>query len=228
MATPVTRVLSSSQLAVLAEHGEERAAGVGETLFRIGDKSYPFVAIIEGEVAVRDAAGHEIVRHGASGFLGEMNLLSGQTVFVTAVVTAPTRYIVVDREVLRRLLFEDSSLSDLLLSAFVERRELLQQREGIGIEIIGPRESSETRRTVDYARRMRLPYTWLLPEHDPTGGGPGRAARGVRHTARPPAGRWRASTTQQRRALARAWNRTRAEPTRGSGPAGHRRRTRRG
>lgn len=167
MATPVARVLSSSQLAMLAEHGEERTAGVGETLFRIGDKSYPFVAIIEGEVAVTDAAGHEIVRHGASGFLGEINLLSGQTVFVTAVTTAPTRYIAVDREVLRGLLFEDSSLSDLLLSAFVERRELLQQREGIGIEIIGPRESSETRRMVEYARRMRLPHAWLLPEQDP-------------------------------------------------------------
>jgi thioredoxin reductase (NADPH) len=104
-------VLSSSQLATLAEHGQECTAEVGETMFEVGDKSYPFVAIIEGEVAVTDAAGHEIVRHGASGFLGEMNLLSGQTVFLTAVVTEPTRYIAVDREVLRRLFFEDNSLS---------------------------------------------------------------------------------------------------------------------
>ncbi|HWY89613.1 MAG TPA: FAD-dependent oxidoreductase [Solirubrobacteraceae bacterium] len=166
MATPVSRVLSSSQLAMLAEHGQERSAEVGETLFEIGDESYPFVAIIEGEIAVTDAAGQEIVRHGAAGFLGEMNLLSGQTVFLTAVVTEPLRYIAVDREVLRRLLFEDSSLSDLLLSAFVERRELLQQREGIGIEIVGPRESSETRRLVEFARRMRLPHSWLVPEDD--------------------------------------------------------------
>lgn len=152
---------------MLAEHGEERTAEVGETLFEIGDESYPFVAIIEGEVAVTDAAGQEIVRHGASGFLGEMNLLSGQTVFLTAVVTEPMRYIAVDREVLRRLLFEDGSLSDLLLSAFVERRELLQQREGIGIEVVGPRESGETRRLVEFARRMRLPHSWLVPDEDP-------------------------------------------------------------
>jgi len=152
---------------MLAEHGDERTAQVGETLFEVGDKSYPFVAIIEGEVAVTDATGHEIVRHGPSGFLGEMNLLSGQTVFLTAVVTKPMRYIAVDREVLRRLLFEDGSLSDLLLSAFVERRELLQQREGIGIEIVGPRDSGETRRLVEFARRMRLPHTWLVPEENP-------------------------------------------------------------
>jgi thioredoxin reductase (NADPH) len=163
MATPVSRALSSSQLATLAAQGEERTAAVGEKLFEVGDKSYPFVAIIEGEVAVVDSAGREIVRHGASGFLGEMNLLSGQTVFLTAVVTEPMRYIAVDREVLRKLLFEDGSLSDLLLSAFVERREALQQVQGIGLEIVGPRESGETRRLLDFARSLRLPHTWLDP-----------------------------------------------------------------
>jgi thioredoxin reductase (NADPH) len=149
---------------MLAEHGEERTAGVGETLYEIGDKSYPFIAILEGEAAILDGAGEEVVRHGASGFLGEINLLSGQTVFVTAVVTEPMRYIAVDREVLRRLLFEDGSLSDLLLSAFVERRELLQQRQGIGVEIIGPRGSHETRRLLDFARRQRLPFSWTDPQ----------------------------------------------------------------
>lgn len=163
MASPVSRVLSSSQLATLAEFGEERTAEVGEALYEIGDETYPFIAIIEGEAAVLDSAGQEVVRHGSSGFLGEMNLLSGQTVFLTAVVTEPMRYIAVDREVLRRLLFEDGSLSDLLLSAFIERRELLQQRQGIGIEILGPRDSAETRRLLEFARRMRLPHSWLDP-----------------------------------------------------------------
>jgi thioredoxin reductase (NADPH) len=156
-------VLSESQLTTLAKHGEERRASIGETLFDIGDESYPFMAIVEGEAAVIDAAGREIVRHGDSGFLGEMNLLSGQTVFLTAVATEPMRYIAVEREVLRQLLFEDPSLSDLLLSAFVERREMLQQRQGIGIEIVGPRDSADTRRLLDFARRLRLPNSWIDP-----------------------------------------------------------------
>jgi len=163
---PVGRVLSSSQLEALAEHGEERTAEVGEKLFEIGDESYPFIAIIDGEAAVLDGNGQEIVRHGASGFLGEMNLLSGQTVFLTAVVTEPMRYVAVEREELRRLLLEDAPLSDILLSAFVARRELLQQRQGIGIEIIGPRGSEATRQLVDFAKRQRLPYTWPDPAED--------------------------------------------------------------
>jgi thioredoxin reductase (NADPH) len=163
MAGPSSRVLSSSQLATLADRGEERTAEVGETLYEIGDETYPFIAILQGEAAILDGNGREIARHGASGFLGEINLLSGQTVFVTAVVTETLRYIAVDREALRGLLFEDASLSDLLLSAFVERRELLQQFQGIGLEIVGPRASAETRRLLDFARRQKLPHSWIAP-----------------------------------------------------------------
>jgi thioredoxin reductase (NADPH) len=163
MPAPSTRALSSSQLETLAAHGEEREAEVDEVLFQIGDQTYPFIAILEGEAAILDGAGNEILRHQAPGFLGEMNLLSGQTVFLTAVATLPMRYIAVEREALRALLLDDSSLSDVLLSAFVERRESLQQRQGIGIEVIGPRHSQQTRSLVDFAKRQRLPYSWLDP-----------------------------------------------------------------
>jgi thioredoxin reductase (NADPH) len=170
MAIPA-RVLSSTQLALLAERGEELTAEVGEKLYEIGDATYPFIAILEGEVAVLDGAGHEIVRHGASGFLGEVNLLSGQSVFVTAVVTQPTRYIALPRDDLRALLFDDPSLSDLILGALVERRELLQQRQGIGPEIVGPRESPDTRRLLEFARAQRLPHSWVDPTEATDGAG---------------------------------------------------------
>jgi thioredoxin reductase (NADPH) len=167
MASPVARVLSPDQLDMLAGHGEERTAAVGDVLFEVGDATYPFIAIREGEAAILDPTGREIVRHGASGFLGEMNLLSGQTVFLTAVVTEPMRYVEVDRETLRSLLFEDGVLSDTLLSAFVQRRELLQQQEGVGIEIVGPTQDHATRDLVEFAKRQRLPYSWHDSDTDP-------------------------------------------------------------
>jgi len=129
-------------------------------LYTVGDETYPFIAIEEGEVAILDAAGNEIVRHGPSGFLGELNLLSGQTVFVTAVVKQPLRYIEVERDVLRKLLFDDAPLSDLLLSAFIDRREALQRVEGIGVEVVGPRASDATMRMLGFLRANRLPFTW--------------------------------------------------------------------
>jgi thioredoxin reductase (NADPH) len=160
VSTPASPLLSASQLAALAEIGEERSAPAGELLYRVGDRSYPFMAILEGEVAIIDAAGNELVRHGASGFLGELNLLSGQTVFVNALVTEPLRYIAVERGALRSLLDEDGPLSDLLLSTFISRREALQSVQGIGLEIVGPHASEPTMRTLEFARANRLPYTW--------------------------------------------------------------------
>jgi thioredoxin reductase (NADPH) len=157
-------MLSASQLATLAQLGDEGTANVGDVLFRVGDRRYPFIAIIEGEVAILDAAGNELVRHGTSGFLGEMNLLSGQTVFLTAIVTQASRYIAVDRDALRPVLFEDGLLSDLLLSTFIARREALQQVQGIGLEVIGPHSSEATMRMVEFARSNRLPFTWRDPE----------------------------------------------------------------
>src|SRR5450755_1129495 len=112
---PPSAILSQSQLATLALHGEERSAAVGDVLFRVGDARYPLIAILEGQAAILNAAGHEIIRHGASGFLGEVNLISGQTVYLTAVVTQPMRYIAVDREQLRPLLYGDGPPGDLLL-----------------------------------------------------------------------------------------------------------------
>jgi thioredoxin reductase (NADPH) len=169
---PPSPALSASQLATLARLGEEHTAKVGEVLYRVGDRSYPFMAILEGEVVILDAAGDEIVHHGPSGFLGELNLLSGQTVFVTAVVTEPLRYIAVERDVMRSLLYEDAPLSDLVLPAFIARREALQLVAGVGLEIVGPHTSAATMRMLDFARSNRLPFTWRDPERadDPAAG----------------------------------------------------------
>jgi thioredoxin reductase (NADPH) len=167
VAAPVSPPLSTAQLTTLRDLGEERFAQTGEVLYQVGDRRYPFIAILDGEVAIRDARGREIVRHGPTGFLGEVNLLSGQTVYVTAVATRPTRYIAVDRDDLRALLFEDSSLADLVLTTFVTRREVLQREEGVGVEVVGPRSSMATRQMLEFLRRTRLPYSWT--ELDPHG-----------------------------------------------------------
>ena len=79
---------------------------------------------------------------------------------MTAVVTKPLRYVAVERDTLRTLLFEDGPLSDLVLATLMERREALQQVDGIGLEIVGPHSSEATMRILEFVRSNRLPYTW--------------------------------------------------------------------
>ena len=72
-------------------------------------------------------------------------MLTGQPAYLRAVATEPTSYVAVERDALRSLLYEDGPLSDLVLSTFIARRETLQQLEGVGVEVIGPRSSDPTR-----------------------------------------------------------------------------------
>ncbi|MDE3130101.1 MAG: FAD-dependent oxidoreductase [Acidobacteriota bacterium] len=162
----IRALLTQEQFATLRARGEERRAAVGDVLYRVGDQRYPLIAIIEGEAAVYNTDGSEIVRHGAGGFLGEISLFSGQTVYLTAVATQPMRYIAVEREQVRELIAEDESLADVLISAFLARREALQGIHGVGIEIIGPWSAAETRALVEWVRRARLPYTLYDTDSD--------------------------------------------------------------
>jgi thioredoxin reductase (NADPH) len=166
--TPATTrpILSAGQFETLLAYGEEGTAAVGDVLYRLGDETYPFIAVIEGEAAIVDAAGNEIIRHGTGGFLGEMNLLTGQTVYLTAVVTEPMRYVKVERDRLREVIADDETLADVLIGAFIARREVLQGVDGVGLEIIGPWSSAETRALVEWVRRARLPYSLRDTDRD--------------------------------------------------------------
>ena len=170
MASPASPVLSAAQLATLAGIGEERTAAVGDVLFRVGDRRYPFIAILEGEVAIQDGAGNEIVRHGASGFLGEMNLLSGQTVFLTAVVTAADA---LHRRRPRRAAARCCSTTG--RSATCCSSTFMRAARGCSSSARGSasRSSARARRTARGGSSSSrgatgIPYTWRDPEHPTT------------------------------------------------------------
>jgi thioredoxin reductase (NADPH) len=160
--------LSDEQIAALAEHGERRATRVGDVLFREGDESYDFFVVLRGKVAVVEGVGadeHEIAVHGAGRFLGELSLLTGQAAFFTAVVREQGEVLVVPVERLRQLVAHDPVLGDLILRAFLARRELLIGL-GTGFRIIGSRFSPDTRRLREFAARNRLPHRWIDLEQD--------------------------------------------------------------
>src|SRR6266403_3348634 len=168
MSTSLSPLLSESQIAALTKIGEERSAAVGDLLYQVGDRPHSLMVVLEGAVSITDSSENELIRHGPSDFVGELNLLTGQTVFVNAVVIESLRYVAVERDALRALLNENGQLSDLLLSAFMARREALQQVQGVGVQVIGPSASETTRQLLDFLRANRLPYTW--EDASPTSG----------------------------------------------------------
>ena len=161
--------LSDKQIAALAAHGTRRETRAGEALFREGDERYDFFVVLAGTVAILSDQGTDaeqlIAVHGPGRFLGELSLLTGQPAFFTAVVQEPGEVLQVPVEHLRRVVAQDPALGDLVLRAYLLRRELLIGL-GAGLKIVGSRFSPDTRRLRDFAARNRIPHRWIDPEQD--------------------------------------------------------------
>jgi thioredoxin reductase (NADPH) len=160
--------LDEEQIAGLSEYGERRRTEAGDVLFREGDEAYDFFVVLDGLVAIVTGSGSSerlFAVHGPGRFLGELSLLTGQAAFFTAVVREPGEVLRVPVERVRELVASDPELGDLILRAFLVRRELLVDA-GAGLRIIGSRFSPECRRLREFAARNRLPHRWIDLEED--------------------------------------------------------------
>ncbi|MCU1352769.1 MAG: hypothetical protein JWM05_1978 [Acidimicrobiales bacterium] len=156
--------LSDAMLADVAAVGSERVVEPGDVLYRAGDGTPPFIVILEGEVEVIRADGVAeviVATRGPHSFLGELNLLTGQRVYLTSRVSRPGRVLVVEPDDFRRLMSTRPELSDTIFRAFMARRELLRSGEGAGaIQIVGSRYSPDAMALRAFAIRSRVPHTW--------------------------------------------------------------------
>src|SRR4051794_23300626 len=159
--------LTEAQVETLAGQGVRRPVQAGEVLFRRGDERYEFFVILAGRVVVRDggADGELLAVHGAGRFLGELSLLTGQPAFFTAVACERGEVLQVGVERLRDIVAGDPTIGDLVLRAYLLRRELLIGM-GAGLRIVGSRYSPDCRRLREFVARNRIPHHWIDVEDD--------------------------------------------------------------
>ena len=160
--------LNDDQRARLLAVGELRKVVPGEVLFTDGDDSYDFFVVESGGVAIVRGLGdenHVIAVHGRHRFLGELNLLTGGRVYLSAVVRDAGEVIQVPIDNLRRLVADDEELSNMILRAFMARRSILIEVGG-GVRVIGSRYSLAARRLREFLARNRVPYHWVDLEED--------------------------------------------------------------
>jgi thioredoxin reductase (NADPH) len=159
--------LREDQIEVLSRYGETRETKAGQVLFRAGDASNDFFVVLEGEVEVIDDFADEVRSLGvfrASNFLGDLHMLTGQGVPLSAVVREGGELLAIPREQLKKVVTEESDLSDIILKTFLTRRSYLM-RTGVGLRIVGSRHSG------DATEGVRGPQP-AAAHLDRTGGGP--------------------------------------------------------
>jgi thioredoxin reductase (NADPH) len=161
--------LREDQTEILGRYGKTRMTEAGQVLFRAGDTQNDFVVVLEGEVEmIDDFAGEArtmgVMRPGR--FVGDLNMLTGQPIYLSAVVRVGGEVLAISRERLKEVVTEEPNLSDIILKAFLARRAW-SVRTGLGLRIIGSRHSGDATRLRGFAARNRLPHVWIELEDDP-------------------------------------------------------------
>jgi thioredoxin reductase (NADPH) len=143
----------------------------GDTLFAVGDRDFKFFVVIAGAVEIVDMSGdapRRIATHGPGEFTGDVAHLTGNPAVATAFARGDCEVHEVSGDHLRRLLAECPDLSDVILGAFIARRQMLLASDRFtGLRVIGSRFSQDTFRVRDFLARNRVPFTWLDLEADP-------------------------------------------------------------
>jgi thioredoxin reductase (NADPH) len=160
--------LDAGQLTLLNRCGEERPTTPGQVLFSEGDQSYDFMVVLSGVVAIVDhEAGitRELATFGPGQFLNELNFLTGERLFATAVVREPGSVLMVPVDHLQEVIAQDQELSDVIVQALLRRRQWVIQHR-FGLQVIGSLSSPDARRLREFAARNRLPHVWVDLDSD--------------------------------------------------------------
>jgi CRP-like cAMP-binding protein len=161
--------LTDEQLVTLRSYGATEQTSVGQVLATAGDLTYDLMVVLEGEVEcsdIHDGRRRALLVHRSRDFIAELDLLTGQRVYVTFVVTEAGSIIRVPRSAVKDIIETDAALGELLVQTLFRRREALLLLRS-GMQLIGSRYSPDTQRLREFAARNRLAFTWIDLDSDP-------------------------------------------------------------
>jgi thioredoxin reductase (NADPH) len=143
----------------------------GEKLFEVGVNDFNFFVIKSGEVEIVDDAGESpktLAVLGPGEFTGDEVQLTGGPAIVSAVARTDCEAYEVSPDALRQLLNFHPELGDVILRAFIARRQFLRESgDFTRLYVIGSRDSRETFRVREFLAKNRVLFTWLDLDSDP-------------------------------------------------------------
>src|SRR5262249_58683778 len=119
----------------------------GDIVFRAGQPEIDLYVVESGGMEIRNPTDGDrlIAVHEPGHFSGDIDVLTGRPVIVTATAKGPTRLLCVPNGQLRALLNRVPSLGEKMILAFTRRRELLSQLDRLGLRVVGPGRGRATR-----------------------------------------------------------------------------------
>jgi thioredoxin reductase (NADPH) len=158
--------LTSAELALVKPLAKPCDYADGDLVFRAGQPDIDLYVVESGRMEIRNPtdADRVIAVHEPGHFSGDIDVLTGRPVIVTAVAQGPTRLLCVPNSQIRSLLNRVPSLGEKLILAFTRRRELLAQMGGLGLRVVGPGRCRGTSTVREFLYKNFVPFTWFDTE----------------------------------------------------------------
>src|SRR5260221_5524351 len=158
--------LTSAELALVKPLAKPCDYADGDIVFRAGQPDIDLYVVESGRMEIRNPTDSDrlIVLHEAGQFSGDIDILTGRPVIVTAVAKGPTRLLCVPNAQLRALLNRVPSVGEKLILAFTRRRELLAQMGGLGLRVFGPGRCRATSMVREFLYKNFVPFAWFDTE----------------------------------------------------------------
>ncbi len=137
----------------------------GDTLISAGERNFKFFIVKSGRVEVLDTSGETpatVVVHEPGEFTGEVSQLTGSPSLVTIVARGDGEAYEISPAALQLILNNHPDLGDLILNAFLARRQLLRESGSFSaLRVIGGKNSHDAFRVREFLSKNRLPFLWL-------------------------------------------------------------------
>jgi thioredoxin reductase (NADPH) len=158
--------LTSRELELLRPLAKACDYADGQAVFSAGDAEIDLCVVERGRLDILNPTdgGRVVASHEAGGFAGDIDLLTGRPVIVTAVARGETRILRLPSSQLRGLLNRIPGLGEKLMVAFTQRRELLAKSGVLGLRVVGPGRCRDTNVVREFLYKNFVPFTWFDPE----------------------------------------------------------------
>src|SRR6516164_2842417 len=160
--------LTSAELALVKALAKPCDYADGGLIFRAGQADIDLYVVESGQMEIRNPTDGDclIAVHEPGNLSGDIDILTGRPVIVTAVAKGPTRLLCVPNGQLRTLLNRVPSLGEKLIVAFTRRRELLSQMGSLGLRVFGPGRCRTTSQVREFLYKNFVPFVWFDTEKE--------------------------------------------------------------
>jgi len=168
----INYTLTDAELAQLAPYGETRRHEEGEVLVEPGDRAADLLVTLSGEthIFVEGMDGARRLGWMEPGqFSGDLSVLTGHAALARTIMGKSGEVLHVPHPALKRLLVENSRLSDVLVRTFSARRAFALARADAAVVLLGKASDRDVFGLRRFLAGHAVPHAFLEVDRDPVG-----------------------------------------------------------